>query len=47
MAVEEKEPRNISLARKSGSNSGKVLNFRRSEIDSGAFWDAFPAWQGI
>ena len=21
-------------------------NFRRSEIDSDAFWDAFPAWQG-
>ena len=24
----------------------KFLNFRHSEIDSGAFWDAFPAWQG-
>ena len=24
----------------------KVLNLRRSEINSDAFWDAFPAWQG-
>ena len=24
----------------------KFLNFRHSEINSGAFWDAFPAWQG-
>ena len=24
----------------------KFMNFRRSEIDSGAFWDAFPALQG-
>ena len=24
----------------------EILNFRRSEIDSGEFWDAFPAWQG-
>ena len=22
------------------------LNFRSSEIDFGAFWDDFPAWQG-
>ena len=24
----------------------KFWNLRRSEIDSDAFWDAFPAWQG-
>ena len=24
----------------------EILNFRRSEIDSDAFWDAFSAWQG-
>ena len=24
----------------------KFLNFRRSEIDSGAFWGDFPQWQG-
>ena len=24
----------------------KFFNFRPLEIDSGAFWDSFPAWQG-
>ena len=29
-----------------GGAPRKFLNFRSSEIDSGAFWDDFPAWQG-
>ena len=28
-----------------GSGACPPLNFRRSDIDFGAFWDAFPAWQ--
>ena len=29
-----------------GHASRKFFNFRRSEIDSGAFWGDFPQWQG-